>query len=116
MVLAGNKKYIALAVVSLAVCAAANGAVQLGIDVLEQSDYAILRGKRVGLITNQTGVDSDGNRTRLLLRKHCNLVTLYTPEHGLDGREPAGKYVKYRRARLSVLCVFSISFYTRCWA
>jgi uncharacterized protein YbbC (DUF1343 family) len=50
MVLAGNKKYIALAVLSLAVCAAANGAAQLGIDVLEQKDYAILRGKRVGLI------------------------------------------------------------------
>jgi hypothetical protein len=50
MVLAGNKKYIALAAVSLAVCAAANGAVQLGIDVLEHSDYAILRGKRVGLV------------------------------------------------------------------
>jgi uncharacterized protein YbbC (DUF1343 family) len=50
MVLAGNKKYIALAAVSLAVCASAKGAVQLGIDVLEHSDYAILRGKRAGLI------------------------------------------------------------------
>ena len=50
MVLAGNKKYIVLAAVSLAACAAANGAVQLGIDLLEQSDYAILRGKRPGLI------------------------------------------------------------------
>jgi len=50
MVLAGNKKYIALAAVSLAVCAAANGAVQPGLDVLEQSDYAILRGARAGLI------------------------------------------------------------------
>jgi uncharacterized protein YbbC (DUF1343 family) len=46
MVLAGNKKYTAPAAVSLTVCAA----VQLGIDVLEQSDYAILRGKRVDLI------------------------------------------------------------------
>ena len=50
MVLAGNKKYIAPAAVSLAVCAAASGAVQLGIDVLKRSDYAILRGKRAGLI------------------------------------------------------------------
>ena len=50
MVLAGNKKYIALAAVSLAVCAAANRAVQLGIDLLEQSDYAILRGKGIGLV------------------------------------------------------------------
>jgi len=65
------------------------------------------------LITNQTGVDSDGNRTRLLLRKHCNLVTLYTPEHGLDGREPAGKYVKSRRDRLTGLVAFSLYGPTR---
>jgi hypothetical protein len=50
MVLAGNKKYTALAAVSLAACAAANGEVQLGIDVLEHSDYAILRGKRASLV------------------------------------------------------------------
>jgi len=50
MVLAGNKKYIVLAAVSLAVSAAANGAVQPGVHVLERSDYAILRGKRAGLI------------------------------------------------------------------
>jgi uncharacterized protein YbbC (DUF1343 family) len=50
MVLVGNKKYTATAAVSLGVCAAANGAVQPGVDVLEHSDYAILRGKRAGLI------------------------------------------------------------------
>jgi hypothetical protein len=50
MALAENKKYIGLAAVSLAVCAAANGAVQPGFDVLEQSDYAILRGERAGLV------------------------------------------------------------------
>src|SRR5438309_9471586 len=113
MVLAGKKKYIAMAVVSRAVCAAANGALQLGIDVLEQSDYAILRGKRVGLITNQTGVDSDGNRTRLLLRKHCNLVTLYTPEHGLDGREKAGRYIRSRRDPVTGLTAHSFYGPTR---
>jgi uncharacterized protein YbbC (DUF1343 family) len=50
MVLTGNKKHTAPGAVSLAVCAAASGAVQVGIDVLEYSDYAILRGKRVGLV------------------------------------------------------------------
>jgi len=113
MVWRGNKRQIAFAVAFLAISWTTNAAVKLGIDVLEQSDYAILRGKRVGLITNQTGVDSDGNRTRLLLRKNCNLVTLYTPEHGLDGREPAGKYVKSRRDRLTGLVAFSLYGPTR---
>src|SRR2546430_17181065 len=103
MVWTSNKRQIACAVAFLAISCTTNGAVQLGIDVLEQSDYAILRGKRVGLITSQTWVDSHGNRTRLLLRKHCNLVTLYTPEQGLDGREAARKYVKPSLDRLSGL-------------
>src|SRR5947209_6598162 len=42
----------------------AHGAIDLGIDVLEQSNYAILKGKRVGLVTNQTGVNRKGIRTR----------------------------------------------------
>src|SRR5438105_4646532 len=68
-----------------AFCSSAHAVVDLGIEVLEQSNYAILKGKRVGLITNQTGVDRKGIRTRVLLRQNCNLVALYTPEHGLDG-------------------------------
>jgi uncharacterized protein YbbC (DUF1343 family) len=50
MVWRGNKRQIAFAVALLAISWTTNGVVQLGIDVLEQSDYAILRGKRAGLI------------------------------------------------------------------
>src|SRR3979411_1870017 len=95
-----NKKWTLVALLLLAISLTASAAVELGIDVLEQSNYAVLRGKRVGLITNQTGIDSRGSLTRALLRQNCNLVALYTPEHGLDGREKAGKYVKSRRDRL----------------
>jgi uncharacterized protein YbbC (DUF1343 family) len=50
MVWRGNKRQIAFAVAFLAISWTTNRVVQLGIDVLEHSDYAILRGKRVGLI------------------------------------------------------------------
>src|SRR2546422_5377838 len=93
---AGNKIFVALA--TIAIAANARGAVELGIDVLESSGYASLKNKRVGLITNQTGVDSRGVRTRALLRKNCNLAALYTPEPGLDGREKAGRPIRSRRA------------------
>src|SRR5436190_23868793 len=53
---AGNRIFVALALVVIA--AAARSAVELGIDVLESNGYALLKNKRVGLITNQTGVDS----------------------------------------------------------
>lgn len=103
----GSKKYLSLAVVSLCLCVSVQ-AVQLGIDVLKENDYALLAGKRVGLITNQTGVDSHGTRTRLLLRRNCNLVALYSPEHGLDGTQPAGRYVPSRRDAATGLIVHSL--------
>jgi uncharacterized protein YbbC (DUF1343 family) len=40
----------------MVIAANAQAAVELGIDVLEKDDYAPLKGKRIGLITNQTGV------------------------------------------------------------
>jgi uncharacterized protein YbbC (DUF1343 family) len=110
---AENKKRIAILIAVFACCATARATVDLGIDVLAQQGYAILAGKRVGLITNQTGVDSNGTRTRVLLRKHCNLVALFTPEHGLDGTEKAGRYVKSRRDRLTALIAHSLYGPTR---
>jgi uncharacterized protein YbbC (DUF1343 family) len=58
-----------------------------GIDVLEQQNFAPLRGKRIGLITNQTGVDSAGHRTIDVLAHAAGveLVALFSPEHGIRG-------------------------------
>ena len=108
-----HKKPILLCLTTLVCYATAQASVSLGIDVLAQRDYEILRGKRIGLITNQTGVDSHGVRTRVLLKKHCNLVALYTPEHGLDGTEKAGRYVKSRRDRVTGLIAHSLYGPTR---
>src|SRR6266705_6926431 len=108
-----NKKHFALSIIFLVGAANACAAVELGIDVLEQSNYSMLRGKRVGLITNQTSIDSHGNRTRVLLRQHCNLIALCTPEHGLDGKEKAGRYVKSRRDSVTGLTAYSLYGPTR---
>ena len=91
----GNKIFLVLA--SVLIGANVSGAVELGIDVLESNGYALLKNKRVGLDTNQTGMDSRGVRTRVLLRKNCNLVALYAPEHGLVGTQEASRYVHSHR-------------------
>ncbi len=59
-----------------------------GIDVLEQEHFAPLQGKRVGLITNQTGVDREGRRTIDVLdhAPGVNLVAIFSPEHGIYGK------------------------------
>lgn len=88
-------------------------AVELGIDVLQKNNFDLLRGKRVGLVTNQTGVNSAGEKTRLILKKHVNLVALYTPEHGLDGTEKAGVEIRSRKDALTGLTAYSLYGDTR---
>lgn len=57
-----------------------------GLDVLEQDGFAELKGKRIGLITNQTGLDREGHRNvDVMLAAGINVVTLYSPEHGILG-------------------------------
>jgi len=58
-----------------------------GIDVLKRDGFALLKGKRVGLITNHTGRDRDGNSTIDVLFKapDVKLVALFSPEHGIRG-------------------------------
>jgi uncharacterized protein YbbC (DUF1343 family) len=68
--------------------AARNAQTKTGIDVLEEENFAALRGKRVGLITNHTGLDRNGRSTIDLLWKaeDVKLVALFSPEHGIAGR------------------------------
>lgn len=61
---------------------------QTGLDVLEAQKFAPLRGKHIGLITNHTGVDAQG-RSNVDLLSHASslqFVALFSPEHGLAGR------------------------------
>ena len=59
-----------------------------GIDVLASNGFAELKGKRVGLITNHTGTARDGKRNiDVMIAGGVQLTALYSPEHGLAGRE-----------------------------
>ena len=59
-----------------------------GVDVLVQDGFDTLRGRRIGLITNHTGVDRFGRRTIDVLRtaRDLDLAAIFSPEHGLAGR------------------------------
>ena len=66
-----------------------------GIEVLLSDRLESLKGKRVALLTNQTGVDRKGVSNVDLLRAHpaINLVALFSPEHGVRGAAQAGEKV-----------------------
>jgi uncharacterized protein YbbC (DUF1343 family)/CubicO group peptidase (beta-lactamase class C family) len=58
-----------------------------GIDVLHRDGFRKLKGRRIGLVTNHTGVDRDGHSTIDLLHRAegVQLVALFSPEHGIRG-------------------------------
>jgi uncharacterized protein YbbC (DUF1343 family) len=70
-----------------------NGEAKLGIDVLEARNFDALqrpdgRKRRIGLVTNQTGLDSEGRRTIDVLARApgVELAAIFSPEHGLAGK------------------------------
>jgi uncharacterized protein YbbC (DUF1343 family)/CubicO group peptidase (beta-lactamase class C family) len=67
---------------------ARNGQVMTGLDVMAAEGFAPLAGKRVGLITNHTGVDREGRRNvDIMLAAGVQVAALLSPEHGISGRE-----------------------------
>jgi len=82
---------------------------KLGVEVLFEKHADLLRGKRVGLITNPTGLDAQLNSDVELLRAHgVKLVALYGPEHGVRGNAQAGEYVAFYYDEHFQLPVFSL--------
>ena len=69
--------------------------IKTGIEVLKQTNFKAIQGKRVGLITNPTGVDNNLKSTIDILHEapNVNLVALYGPEHGVRGDVHAGDKV-----------------------
>lgn len=62
--------------------------VRTGIDILVATDFVALKGKRIALLTNHTGIDRDGVSTirRLHEAPDVDLVRIFSPEHGLHGK------------------------------
>ncbi len=87
----------------------------LGVDMLASRGFDLLRGKRVGLITNHTSLTGRGERTRQLFQRAlgASFTALYAPEHGIDGTIGAGVHVSTRRDSVTGLTVYSLYGPTR---
>ncbi|OYV03236.1 hypothetical protein CGW93_01805 [candidate division bacterium WOR-3 4484_18] len=84
--------------------------VKLGIDVLLEEKLNLIRGKRIGLIANQTSVNSKLQSTIDLLYQHpdVELIALFAPEHGIRGELPAGAKVRDYIDEVTGLPVYSL--------
>lgn len=100
----------------LALALPANGKrVMTGIDVLEKEGFKVLHGKRVGLITNPTGVNRKLKSTVDILNEApgVKLVALYGPEHGVRGDIHAGDKIDNLKDDKTGLPIYSLYGKTR---
>lgn len=89
--------------------------VKTGIEILRERNFNILKGKRVGLVTNPTGVDRKLKSTIDILfeAEGVNLTALYGPEHGVRGNYTAGEHVDFYIDETTKLPVYSLYGKTR---
>ena len=88
---------------------------QLGVEELLDEEKALIDGKKVGLITNPTGVDQELNSIVDILNndEDVDLTALYGPEHGVRGSAQAGEYVDFYTDEQTGLPVYSLYGKTR---
>jgi beta-N-acetylhexosaminidase len=124
------------AVPSLAACAAAGKKIEiiradepeeaaqettvaLGIDVLVQTQFAVLRGRKIALISNHTGVSSSGQRTADVLfaaaRRHgFEVRKLFAPEHGFSGKlDEKFSFMRDERTGLPIISLYGQNYAPR---
>lgn len=84
--------------------------VKLGLDVLMDSKLELIKGKNVGVVTNQTGLNAEGEHIVDLLfnAPEVNLVALFGPEHGLRGDVQGGDSIADNRDDKTGVPIFSI--------
>lgn len=84
--------------------------VRPGVEALAASTPPQLRGKRVGLITNQTGIDRDRRTTIDIMARATDyrLVALFSPEHGIRGVAQDGARIDSGRDESTGLPIFSL--------
>lgn len=105
-----HKSTIIVAMLLLVGMCAQGANVKTGIEVLREDGFKILEGKRVGLTTNPTGVDSKLQSTIDILwqAENVNLVALYGPEHGVRGNVHAGDHVDNEVDKKTGLKMYSL--------
>ena len=84
--------------------------VDTGLDVLQKTNYSILKGKKIGIITNPTGVNKTLESTIDLLHS-CNDIevkVLFSPEHGIRGDHAAGEKVATYTDKKTGIQIYSL--------
>lgn len=106
----GTKQFLLLFVAVFVFGFTTEARILLGIDMLEESGFRAIAGKRIGLLTHPAGVNRRGESSIQVLRRAPNvkLVALFGPEHGIYGNEKANVPVDNRIDSATGLSVYSL--------
>ena len=108
-------KILSLAAAAFFCAARCDAYVLTGLDAAEQHDFDQLAGKRVGIITNQTGVDRSGRSAvdALFGSQKARLVAIFSPEHGFRGNAADGELISNSTDPVTGLPIYSLYGRTR---
>ncbi len=87
-----------------------DNSVKVGADVLLNDEFKLIENKNIGIITNHTGVLSNGTHLvdTLFSRKDVNVISLFGPEHGIRGDAPDGSKIEHGIDKKTGLPVYSL--------
>ncbi|MHB0995357.1 MAG: exo-beta-N-acetylmuramidase NamZ family protein [Elusimicrobiales bacterium] len=88
----------------------ARAAVTTGLEAAAADDFAMFAGKRVGLVTNQTGVDASGRSgvDAMFASRKAKLVAIFSPEHGFRGNAADGEVINNSTDPVTGLPIYSL--------
>ncbi len=109
--------FVVFLIIAPSFCSSPNysQSIKLGNEVLMTNKLDLLDGKRVGLITNQTGIDSKGNHVidLLYVSQDFQLAVLFSPEHGIRGDIEGGYKIENKKDEKTGVPIYSIYGKTR---
>jgi len=106
-----NRTLLLFSLLAAALCAApARALVVTGLDAAEASDFEMFAGKRVGLVTNQTGLDQAGRSgvDAMFASRKAKLVAIFSPEHGFRGTAADGEIISNSTDPVTGLPIYSL--------
>jgi len=104
------RKFIVLNLIAIALAFSQQSRVKIGEEILIEKRLDLIKGKKIGIVTNHTGILPDGRHIVDVLNEieGVKIVALFGPEHGIRGEVPDGKSISHGVDTKTGIPVFSL--------
>lgn len=104
------RKFIVLNLIAITLAFSQQSRVKIGAEILIEKHLDLIKGKKIGIVTNHTGILPDGRHIVDVLNEieDVKVVALFGPEHGIRGEVPDGKSISHGVDTKTGIPVFSL--------